>query len=809
MKFRGDRDAFGGPGLAPRWAAGDKEGVGTSYSADCRLWFTIARGIVTEVYFPLIDHPQTRDLQYLLVDDHGRFLEEKRHLPATVTSISDHALGYRIRRDDPEGAFRLEKEVIAHPHLPCLFVRTALRPTTRGGSVPRIYALLAPHLDGAGAGNNGYVVELADRSLLVAERNGTWLALGADVPFPHLSVGYVGTSDGWTDLADNRELDWEFDRALDGNIALTAEVEPSLARTFTLAVAFGQGLENAVATLLQALGTPYEALRRRSLQQWERACRRLPAMAAARPDGARLYHASYSVLLGHEDKTFPGAFIASLSIPWGNSKGDDDRGGYHLVWTRDLVKTALGLLATGNTETPLRALIYLAAAQQADGGFPQNSWLNGEPYWTGVQLDEVSFPVLLAGRLHHDRALGRWDPYPMIRMAMRFLIDQGPATGQERWEELAGHSPSTLAANIAALVVAAGFARDRKDHATERFLLEYADFLEQHLERWTVTDRGSLDPAIPRHYIRICPIDLGDPDAPEDPNSATVRLPNIAPGTPDTFPAREIIDGGFLELVRYGIRPADDPIVLDSVELIDRWLKVDTPFGPVWHRYNHDGYGDRGNGDPFDRWGTGRAWPLLTGERGLYELAAGRDPAPYLHTLERLATATGLLPEQVWDQPESPRLHLAFGRPTGAATPLLWAHSEYLKLLRSVNDGEVFGRIPAVAERYLGAHGSRTEFEVWKPNRHVRSVRPGATLRVVAGEPFRLHVSRDAWRTVEDLQSEATSLGIDYVDLPTTADDRGAIVFTLYWPRRDAWEGRDYRVEVGAAPTAPRSSTPR
>ncbi|HZY70664.1 MAG TPA: glycoside hydrolase family 15 protein [Thermoplasmata archaeon] len=811
MRFRGDHDAFGAPGLAPRWAAGDKEGVGTSYSADCRLWFTIARGIVTEVYFPLIDHPQTRDLQYLLVDAHGRFLEEKRHLPATVTPISDHALGYRVRRDDPDGGFRLEKEVIAHPHLPCLLVHTALRPTKRGASLPRLFALLAPHLDGAGYGNNGYVVELADRSLLVAERNGTWLALGADVPFTRLSAGFVGASDGWTDLAENSVMDWEFDRAVDGNIALTGEVEPGRSRSFTLALAFGQGLENAVATLLQALGTPYDALRRRSLQQWERACRRLPTFSAAKPDDARLYHASYSVLLGHEDKTFPGAFIASLSIPWGNSKGDDDRGGYHLVWTRDLVKTALGLLAARNTETPLRALIYLAAAQQADGGFPQNSWLNGEPYWTGVQLDEVSFPVLLAERLRQDRALGCWDPYPMIRLAMRFLIDQGPATGQERWEELAGYSPSTLAANIAALVVAAGFARERKEPESERFLLEYADFLEGHLDRWTVTDRGTLDPAVPRHFVRICPVDLDDPESSEDPNTATVRLPNLDPDASAVFPAREIIDGGFLELVRYGVRAPDDPIVLDSLTLVDRFLKVETPYGPVWHRYNHDGYGDRDNGDPFGPWGTGRAWPLLTGERGLYELAAGRDPAPYLRAMERLATTTGLLPEQVWDRRESPRLHLTFGRPTGAATPLLWAHSEYLKLLRSASDGEVFGRIPAVAERYLGGRRHRTEFEIWKPNRRVRSMRAGTTLRVLAGEPFRLHVSRDEWRTVEDVESTATPLALYYVDLPTGADDRGSMVFTLYWPQRDRWEGQDYRVAIGAGrerPTGPRSSTP-
>ncbi|MFP3581742.1 hypothetical protein SB659_19475, partial [Arthrobacter sp. SIMBA_036] len=90
-----------------------------------------------------------------------------------------------------------------------------------------------------------------------------------------------------------------------------------------------------------------------------------------------------------------GAIIASLSIPWGSSKGDDDLGGYHLVWTRDLVETAGGLLAAGAHADALEVLDYLVATQEADGHWVQNSWLDGRPYWKGIQMDETAFPILL------------------------------------------------------------------------------------------------------------------------------------------------------------------------------------------------------------------------------------------------------------------------------------------------------------------------------------------------------------------------------------------------------------------------------
>lgn len=789
-------EAFGGPGIPPRWTHAAKDGVGTAYASSSRLWFTVWNGVVTEVYYPTVDRPQLRDLQFLVTDGESFFHEEKRHLHSATERFSHHGLGYRITNSDPEGRYSLVKEVLSDPHLPCLLVNATLFGEASFLKRLRLYALCAPHLGMGGSGNNGYVLEIAGRRILTAEKDGVWLALAATVPFSRLSCGYVGQSDGWTDLAVGYRMDWEFDRATDGNIALTGELDLGDRREFTMGLAFGDGLHNAVTTLLESLAVPFGEQRERFADQWNRSCRRILPLEREASDGGDLYHGSYSLLLAHEDKTYPGAFIASLSIPWGESKGDDDRGGYHLVWTRDMVSTATGLLAAGNTETPLRALIYLAVSQHEDGGFSQNFWIDGESYWRGIQLDEVAFPILLAWRLLREGNLGNFDPYPMVMGAARYLILHGPATQQERWEEAGGYSPSTIASNIAALVCAASFARERGDGATAAFLEEYADFLECHVEAWMVTTEGTLVPGIPRHYIRILPVDVGNPCPDEDPNRGFVGLANRSPGAPWKFPAKEVVDGGFLELVRYGIRRPDDPVIVDSLRVLDAVLKVDTPDGPCWRRYNHDGYGQREDGGPFVGCGKGRAWPLLTGERGHYELAAGRAPAPYLQAMERFASPTGLLPEQVWDEPDRPDLFMFLGRPTGSARPLMWAHAEYIKLLRSAADGKVFDLVPEVADRYLSGRRGCKPMEIWKHNRRISAVRKGFILRIQAGAPFLLHWTRDDWGTTEDPHSTPTPLGIEYLDIAILPEPGGRIRFTFFWTDAGRWEGKDFEVAV-------------
>jgi glucoamylase len=368
----------------------------------------------------------------------------------------------------------------------------------------------------------------------------------------------------------------------------------------------------------------------------------------------------------------------------------------------------------------------------------------------------------------------------------------------ERWDEASGYSPSTLASNIAALICASLFFQQRGDYATAAFAEEYADFLESHIEEWTVIGAGSLHPDISRHYIRILPENVGDPHPAENPDGRILHIKNRPPGQPSDFPAKDVVDGGFLELVRYGIRAADDPIIVNSVKVIDAVLKVDTSAGPVWHRYNHDGYGQREDGGPFIGVGCGRGWPLLTGERGHYELAAGRSAEPYIRAMEQLASATGLLPEQVWDEQDKPEAFMFRGKPTGSAMRLMWAHAEYIKLLRSASDRKVYDSIPEVSERYIGNREKRKAVEVWKANRHLRFMRQDSTLRIHGAEPFRLRWSNDGWLSQNDTESSANALQIDFVDLPTavTSSKDVTVHFTFFWRNSNRWEGRDYQVTV-------------
>ncbi|BAY10008.1 glycoside hydrolase family 15 protein [Calothrix sp. NIES-2098] len=805
MKILSQAQAFGAPGIEPRWTHANKDAVGTAYSTSSRVWFTIWNGVVTEVYHPTVDRPQIRDLQYLISDGKSFFHEEKRHLESKVEHLWTYGLGYRITNSDPQGRYAVIKEVIADPHLSCILQHTKLAGEWDFISQLHLYALCAPHLEVSGRGNNGYAVEVAGKNILVAEKGGTWLALGATVPFTRLSCGYVGQSDGWTDLADDFHMDWEFDSAEDGNLALTGKLDWNISDEFILGLAFGTTLHNAISTLFQSLNLPFSEQKQQYKEQWKR-CLTTSRSASTRSDikplenvsydQGKLYHNSVSLLLAHEDKTYPGALIASMAIPWGEAKDDQDQGGYHLVWTRDMVSSVAGLVAAGETDTAVRSLIYLATSQQEDGGFAQNFWVDGEPYWKGIQLDEVAFPILLAWLLHQENVPLNFDIYPMILRAAGYLIRHGPATQQERWEECSGYSPSTLAANIAGLICAAQFVRETGDEATAQFIEEYADFLESHIEDWTVTTEGTLVPGIKRHYIRITPTDINNPQPNENPNQGTIFIASQPPGEPTEFPAKEIVDGGFLQLVRYGIRKPNDPIIVDSVKVLDAVLKVDTPVGPCWHRYNHDGYGQQENGDPYVGWGKGRAWPLLTGERGHYELAAGGDVKTYIKAMERFASDTCLLPEQVWDEADKPDVHMYLGKPTGSAMPLMWAHAEYIKLLRSTHNGQVFDFIPEVANRYLGERKPCKSLEIWKFNRQIKQVKKDQTLRIQALESFQLHWSDDNWQTTQDTPSTATKLGVNFVDISVSDNQKKLISFTFLWIDSNKWEERNYTVAV-------------
>ena len=793
----GHGEAPGAPGLEPRWTSSEKDVVGTAYSTSSRLWWTISHGTVNELYHPSIDRPQVRDLELLITDGESFVHEEKRDLEHTFEYLVPDAPAVRIINRDPEGRYTITKRIISDPHAPVLLMHVRIEGDPALLRKLKVYALLAPHLEVGGADNSGRVLDLAGKRMLLAWKGRSALAMSADCGFRRASCGFVGASDGYQDVTRHFGMRWFYGSALNGNIALTGEIDVAEHPEFVLAVGMGAGAHSALTRTMISLSTPFDKHLTRFIEQWERVMP-VAGLTPASQDGGRLLKSSYGVLLTHEDKTFAGAFIASASIPWGQSRSDADLGGYHLVWTRDMVQTATALLACGRVETARRALIYLASTQKTDGGFSQNFWVDGTPYWGGMQLDETAFPMVLAWRLWKQDALGSFDVFPFVERAAGYLVRNAPVTQQERWEECAGYSPSTLAIVITALVCAAEMACARQQPDLANFLEYQADWLEAHLEDWTATNEGVLVPGIREHYMRLRPAEQGtEPYTSQGAGTETYRIANRSPEEQSVFAAREIVDGGFLELVRYGVRRADDPLIVASVNVVDAVLRRELPQGPGFRRYNHDGYGQRPDGGAFEGWGQGGCWPLLTGERAHYELAAGRDVRPWIHTLEGFGSAGNMLPEQVWDMDDLPAHDMFRGKPSGAAMPLVWAHAEYIKLLRSATDKRVFDRVDLVAERYAKPR-SRAKVEVWRQERAVTRIRAGRKLRVEAEEAFDLRWSADGWQTSHTTASTDVGHCGWYADVDPGAGYQ--VEFTFYWTGRgsgeNAWEGHNYSVAV-------------
>ncbi|GGA67004.1 glucan 1,4-alpha-glucosidase [Edaphobacter acidisoli] len=804
-----DGPAFGSPGLEPRWTSSSKDAVVTAYAASSRVWFTLSHGILNEIYYPTIDRPQTRDMELLFSDGETFFHEEKRDLEYDFEYMDPAAPAVRVRATDTRGLYTVTKEFVADPHHPVVLMHVKLEGEDAVLSRLKCYALLAPHLNVGGWGNSARSVDMAGKRCLLAWKDGVSLAMGADCGFTASSCGYVGASDGYQDVAQHLKMDWHFGQALNGNIAVMGEIDIAQHPEFTIAIAFGEGPHAAVAQMKQSLASDFGEHRDRFIAQWQRAAP-VDRLAAASTDKGRLARISHKLLLTHEDKTFSGAFIASASIPWGASKSDVDLGGYHLVWTRDMVQTATALLECGCTDealhpgrasTALRALVYLACTQRPDGSFAQNFWIDGTPYWSGIQLDEVAFPIMLAWRLWKMDGLGKFDIVPFVERAASFLVRYAPITQQERWEEAAGYSPSTLAAVISGLICAADIMRARGSEEQAEFLESYADWIEAHLDEWTTTDEGVLHPQIKRHYMRIRPPAPGEPFHNNDIPVGSVQINNREPGEKSVFEAREIIDAGFLELVRYGIRRADDPLIVDSLKVVDYCLKSESPYGPCWRRYNHDGYGERKDGGPYEGWGQGRSWPLLAGERAHYELAAGRDVKPLITALEQFSSRGGMLPEQVWDTADMPQCGMFRGRPAGSAQPLVWAHSEYLKLLCSVTNRAVMDRISVVERRYAVPKDKRTfanHTEIFQLTRPVTSIPAGHTLRIVDAGRFRVVYSMDGWATTLSTDSHTVGNPGFVANIPIAAGQTGSLVFTLCWVDQNGerWLGRNIDVSI-------------
>jgi glucoamylase len=793
--------APGWPGIEPRWTSSAKTGVGTALNLHSRVWFTLSHGILNEIYFPRVDQACIRDFGMIVTDGEGFFSEEKRHCTFQNLPIEPGVPAYELTNTSIEGRYRIEKEVLTDPWRNVVLQRIRFVPLQGKLGDYRLYALLAPHLANFGFGNTGWAGEYKGTRMLFAERGPCALALGCSVPWRKRSVGFVGVSDSWQDLEQHFQMTWEYDRAENGNIGLTGEVDLAACNgEFILALGFGAIWAEAGQQVISSLLTAYEMTRKDYVSHWQNWQQTLKKLDA-KPREKDLYRASTAVLRSHESKDFLGGIIASLSIPWGFNKGDEDLGGYHLIWPRDLVESAGGLLAAGAHDDALRVLHYLEATQEADGHWPQNMWLDGRPYWNGLQMDETAFPVLLVDLLRREspRCFGherRW--WPMVRKAAVFIAINGPVTQQDRWEEDGGYSTFTMAAEISALLIAADMAESLGESRAAEFLRHMADTWNFNIERRTYAVNTDLarQVGVEGYYVRITPPPSGDGAA--SPLQGFVPIKNCAPGSSGTAAAVEIVSPDALALVRFGLRAADDPRMVNTIKVIDELLRVKLPQGPAWYRYNGDGYGEHADGSPFDGSGTGRPWPLLAGERAHYELAAGRaDLAEaLLGVMENSTDANRLIPEQVWDAKDISERELFVGKASGSACPLVWAHSEYIKLRRSLVDGRIFDQPSQTVERYLVKKVSATYFN-WRFNNKPRSMPCGKKLRILMIEPALVRSSFDGWQSHQDSDSVDSGCDMQHVDLPTDPLVTGRqIVFTFYWKSGARWEGRDYEVTI-------------
>jgi glucoamylase len=621
-----NRYAPGRPGSPARWTSSAKTGVGTALSDNSRVWFTLSHGIFNEIYYPRIDQACIRDMGMIVTSGADFFSEEKRDTGHEVEWLADGVPAFKLVNTCRVGRYRIEKQIVTDPQRDSALQQVRLVALKGALSEYRLHVLLAPHLGNQGGANTAWVDEYEGTPLLFAQRNGNALALACSAPWTKRSVGYIGSSDGWQDLKQHGRMTWEYTHAENGNVALTAEIDLSKSQgNFVLALGFGKDPDEAAQNAITSLRDGFDKAKHDYVAGWQEWTKTHQSQTNGEVAMGDLARKSLAVLRTHESKTASGALIASLAIPWGFSKGDSEQGGYHLVWGRDMVETAGGLLAAGAHEDARRVLAFLQKTQQSDGHWSQNMWLDGSPYWNGIQMDETALPILLVDLARRENALTEDDVarfWPMVKKAAGYLVRNGPVSQQDRWEEDPGFTPFTVAAEIAALLVAAELADLNHEASIASYLREIADVWHTSLDRWmyvSATD-WCRQFNVAGYYVRITPTDRGVGGAALQKD---VHVKNVV-AAEDTRLAKHLVSPDALALVRFGLRAADDPRMRDTAKVIDALLKIETPTGPAWHRYNDDGYGEHEDGAPFNGTGIGRGWPLLTGERAHYELAAGR-----------------------------------------------------------------------------------------------------------------------------------------------------------------------------------------
>jgi glucoamylase len=735
--------APGAPGDESYFDLARKDCVGTARNTTSKVWFTVADGVLSDVYWPTVDATNVHTLQYLVTDGHSFTDLQTRDMTYTLDP-DPTGMSCTVVATDAAHGYSIRTTYIADPGRDAVLMQVSFQ----GSASDQLYVRLDPLAGGTGGGgsqnaggNSAELAQVGNRPVPVAYNTNTttdavnrdyavptYEALEASNGFANASVGYSGTASDGLDLLDSGYALTPYSSAPDGHVTLTAGLRISDGQSVNLALGFGTTESQALSVAQASVGQRFLTALRAYENGWsayDAALRRPSSSLGTAADNE--YYESVNVVKASEDKTFPGAIAAGLASPWGQSVPAGNAtngkpnyfGSYREVFARDLYEAFTALLVAGDLSTAREATLFLFDRQQLpDGSMPRNSLENGEaaPDTGGLQLDETSYPILmdwqsgLAGnsQLYHAHVIPAAD----------FLVAHGPSDGVERWEEQTGYSPSTIAAEIAGLTAAARIAKVNGDSARSQLYQATADYFARNVKNWTVTTTG---PDAPRYFIRLSK--TGDPNA-----AISYNLGNGSA----TVDQRSVIDAGFLDLVRLGVLPASDPDVQASVAVVDKQIEVSTPTGIGFYRYgvsaadgSYDGYGDcyqpsatsctvTGAPWPPTQAGTGHLWPVLSGERGEYDLADGdsSDATELLNSMQKMTSGQGLEPEQVWEDPDLPAspfgsdpatasIGFQDGHPAGSASPLTWAQAQYARLALDLSAGRELETPAIVTRRYV------------------------------------------------------------------------------------------------------------
>ncbi|MDQ3131654.1 MAG: glycoside hydrolase family 15 protein [Acidobacteriota bacterium] len=701
--------APGAPGRDAHWMSAGKQAVGTSNTLESKVWFTLEGGAMTEVFYPTVDTPNVRLLQFVVVNAKTKTVEtEKDDAIHKVEAVRADSLTFRQTNVAKSGAWQIVKTYTADAQRNSVLMSVTFTPRKND---LELYVYYDPSLNNSGMHDTAWT---QDAALLASDAEKVSALICNRCEFSETTNGFFGASDGIEQLRRDGKITNPYSRAENGNVVQLARVNPKFTlknhAVFDLILSFGKTPAEALQTAAASGQKGFVKANREYDKNWSDYVRTLPRVE---PKYQAQFNMAAMVLKAHEDKTFLGGSVAALANPWGGGiNSNETTSGYHLVWSRDLYQVATAFMALGDKAAAIRSLEYLFKYQQKpDGSFPQISWLDGRTVGDSIQMDEVSYPLILAYQLGKtDRRTYEKN----IKISADYIVKNGPKSQQERWEEKAGYSPSTIAAEIAGLVCAAEIAKLNGDETSAQTYVKTADDWARNVEKWTATTTGKYGDG--NYYLRLTK--NGTPDAGDK-----IELDG-------TFDEREIVDAGFLELVRLGIKSPNDPLIVKSLKVIDAQIKVNTAHGEAWYRYNHDGYGETYDGK---RWnwdgnykGKGHLWALLSGERGQYEIALANSKfkiqsskfkseilnSELSKARSRLDSMLGfaneglMIPEQIWDKPQTPNADLQFmpplkfGEGTGSATPLAWSMAQFIRLAINLQSSKNLDTPDATAKRF-------------------------------------------------------------------------------------------------------------